>query len=116
MCGHVFSVYARRSKAERYAARVGELEKIQTVTQLLIAEGKIDLSKDNRMQPCEVCGAVGTTECHHWAPKHLFGAEAYKWPTANLCRECHIKWHKIVTPSMGNLSAYKWPEDNEEDA
>ena len=100
-CGHVFSVYASKNKAERYALRCGELEEILTVTQRWIAEGKIDLSKDFCMHPCAVCGAVGTTEAHHWAPKHLFGVEAYKWPTASLCRECHLRWHKIVTPNMG---------------
>ena len=100
-CRYVFSVYASRQKAERYGSRWGGLEQVQTVTQIWIADGRIDLSKDNSMQPCEVCGEKGTTEFHHWAPKHLFGDEAYKWPTGNLCRDCHAKWHRIVTPNMG---------------
>lgn len=102
-CDYVFSVYSSKSKAERYAQRSGGLENILTLTQRWIAEGKIDLSKDNCMKPCTVCGVTGSTELHHWAPKHLFGDEAYKWPTANLCRECHLKWHKIVTPNMSKI-------------
>jgi hypothetical protein len=99
-CRHIFSVYASKIKAERHALRCGELEILLTVTQRWISEGKIDLAEDNCMQPCVVCGTSGSTELHHWAPKHLFGLEAYKWPTANLCRACHLRWHKTVTPKM----------------
>ena len=100
-CDYVFSVYAKRTKAEKYGLHCDGLEKILTLTQRWIAEGKIDLSEDLCMQPCAVRGTTGSTELHHWAPKHLFGAETYKWPTANLCRECHVRWHKYVTPNMG---------------
>jgi 5-methylcytosine-specific restriction endonuclease McrA len=48
---------------------------------------------------CEVCGATGT-ELHHWAPIHIFGAEAWLWPTAYLCQKCHNRWHRLVTPNM----------------
>jgi hypothetical protein len=48
---------------------------------------------------CCVCGSTGV-EYHHWAPKHLFHGEADNWPTAYLCRSCHAKWHKLVTPHM----------------
>ncbi len=50
--------------------------------------------------PCAVCGTVGPREVHHWAPRHLFGADADKWPTANLCGACHRQWHDLVTPKM----------------
>jgi len=63
---------------------------------------KLPIVKDNSQitTPCEVCGKFGV-ELHHWAPKHLFGdTESEKWPKAWLCRECHAKWHKLVTPNM----------------
>ena len=50
--------------------------------------------------PCAACGAVGPREVHHWAPRHLFGADADKWPTADLCGACHRRWHDLVTPAM----------------
>ena len=49
---------------------------------------------------CEVCGEEGAEE-HHWAPWHLFGDEANRWPTSFLCRTCHERWHGVVTPNMG---------------
>lgn len=51
------------------------------------------------VQKCEVCGAAGV-ELHHWAPVHIFGDDAYRWPTAFLCVKCHSKWHSLVTPNM----------------
>lgn len=51
------------------------------------------------IEVCEVCGSVGA-EFHHWAPYHLFGQEANRWPTSYLCVECHNRWHKTVTPNM----------------
>ena len=47
---------------------------------------------------CEVCGAEGG-ENHHWAPFHLFGDEAEKWPQSFLCPACHKRWHDLVTPN-----------------
>lgn len=43
---------------------------------------------------CERCGdgSQGVQE-HHWAPKSVFGGEAYDWPTSNLCPSCHAEWH-----------------------
>ncbi len=48
---------------------------------------------------CEVCGRYGA-QAHHWAPRHLFDAEADKWPTGFLCQTCHERWHAQVTPNM----------------
>lgn len=48
--------------------------------------------------PCVVCGARGTEE-HHWAPRALFGEEAYVWPTAWLCPACHTRWHQTIGAS-----------------
>ena len=50
---------------------------------------------------CCVCGADGA-EVHHWAPFHIFGDEADKWPVALLCVKCHLRWHKLVTPEMSS--------------
>jgi hypothetical protein len=49
---------------------------------------------------CEMCGKYGA-ELHHWAPRHLFGDQANKWPTSYLCQSCHSIWHQAVTPDMG---------------
>lgn len=55
--------------------------------------------------PCARCGGYRSVERHHWAPWHLFPNEAHEWPTSYLCRECHRRWHSIVTPRMGNRGA-----------
>lgn len=45
---------------------------------------------------CERCGASGT-ENHHSAPRAIFGnEEAEKWPQYDLCRDCHVKWHRTI--------------------
>ena len=48
---------------------------------------------------CCVCGAKDV-ENHHWAPRAIFKEEAESWPQAWLCRQCHTKWHKMVTPQL----------------
>ncbi len=48
---------------------------------------------------CAVCGSP-FAEYHHWAPHHLFGDEADKWPAAYLCKKHHEQWHALVTPNM----------------
>lgn len=48
---------------------------------------------------CAVCQSP-FTELHHFAPKHLFGTDADKWPTAYLCKPHHDLWHELVTPNM----------------
>lgn len=50
---------------------------------------------------CYVCGH-SNVELHHFAPYHLFGRDADKWPVAYLCKEHHKQWHDIVTPNMCN--------------
>lgn len=51
-------------------------------------------------EPCAVCGTRKGTQYHHFAPKHLFGFDAEKWPGAYLCDEHHKEWHNKVTPNM----------------
>lgn len=41
---------------------------------------------------CEKCGGVDNVERHHWAPREAF-SDADQWPTAVLCRDCHVRWH-----------------------
>ncbi|MEH6652094.1 MAG: hypothetical protein V7707_18890 [Motiliproteus sp.] len=53
---------------------------------------------------CEVCGADGAQN-HHWAPKALFGEEAYRWPTSHLCQSCHTRWHQLVTPNLNQVKS-----------
>lgn len=55
---------------------------------------------DEREDACEACWRIALVQEHHWAPRHLFGAEADFWPTALLCDICHKRWHDIVTPTM----------------
>ena len=53
-------------------------------------------------QKCEVCNADGA-ENHHWAPFHIFGDEADRWPQSFLCPSCHKRWHDLVTPSANRV-------------
>jgi len=48
---------------------------------------------------CRKCGAL-FGEYHHWAPRHLFGDDADKWPGDYLCQKCHREWHNVMTPDM----------------
>jgi DNA-directed RNA polymerase subunit M/transcription elongation factor TFIIS len=45
---------------------------------------------------CEICGFAGYVEEHHWAPRAIFGEEAYEWPTSMLCLKCHVHWHQMM--------------------
>jgi hypothetical protein len=55
--------------------------------------------------PCAVCGARKGSQEHHWAPVHLFGLDADKWPKNYLCTEHHREWHAKVTPNMTKRQA-----------
>lgn len=59
----------------------------------------IPIIDESEKQLCAVCGS-SFTEYHHWAPKHIFGDEAEKWPGSELCKNCHNDWHMKVTPNM----------------
>jgi hypothetical protein len=39
-------------------------------------------------------------EQHHYAPVSLYGDEAERHPTARICRPCHMRWHRLVTPGL----------------
>jgi hypothetical protein len=94
------SLCASLNDAIEWSKQNGPLKRVLTSTEKSIREGYISISDYTHMTPCEVCSTTGTTEVHHWAPRHLFGAEADKWPMGHLCRKCHQKWHAIVTPNM----------------
>jgi hypothetical protein len=76
-----------------------------------LEDNGVDLSLapvvDRLDQPrCARCGARGAEE-HHWAPRALFGKdEADRWPKDYLCKECHARWHRMVTPALVRGEAY----------
>lgn len=47
---------------------------------------------------CEVCHAIGA-EYHHWFPQCFYDdiSDHNDWPGSYLCKDCHDKWHEIVT-------------------
>ncbi len=102
-CGEVMLQYVSKAKARAYSLDTQKaLKRVYTVTEKRVLAGNLDPSVFDHNQPCEVCGATGTTEAHHWAPRHLFGEESYDWPVGLLCRTCHTRWHQLVTPNMGS--------------
>lgn len=92
-CDKVFTRYIKKNIAKEYERLNGKLKYVETNTAKYIKQKSILIE-------CEVCGK-GEAERHHWAPRHLFGDKADRWPTSMLCRSCHQRWHNIVTPNMG---------------
>jgi len=51
-------------------------------------------SNTRRDKECARCGEWRNgVEEHHWAPFGVFDDAGY-WPTAWLCRDCHVTWHE----------------------
>jgi hypothetical protein len=50
-----------------------------------------------RPPECARCGSISSLHEHHWAPKYLFD-DADEWGTVTLCRQCHRRWHEVMTP------------------
>lgn len=101
MCDKAWgSLCASVEDATEWCKDHGYLRRVLTETEKQLRAGVISISDFGHMIPCEVCGTKGTTEVHHWAPRHLFGDDADRWPTGNLCRPCHVNWHQRVTPNM----------------
>jgi predicted HNH restriction endonuclease len=48
-----------------------------------------------REASCAVCGKVGPVEVHHFAPQARF-PDAEAWPKADLCGDCHSRWHRVM--------------------
>lgn len=100
-CGTVFATQ-QASKAElaQFVAEHGEPKRVYSRTEQRLNSGEDVLARKPHGKCCEVCGASENVEVHHWAPAHLFGPECDKWPIGYLCRSCHNKWHRLVTPGM----------------
>ena len=98
-CGWVSDQYASRAQANAYIAEFGPLVRVQTKSERMRVAGKAGPTPA-MTKPCEVCGAIGDSQEHHWAPWFLFGPEAERWPTSWLCQPCHTRWHQVVTPNM----------------
>jgi hypothetical protein len=77
----------------------------------LLIEHGVDLSAvpvvvEAEAKRCARCGARGAEE-HHWAPQAKFGKEeADRWPKDFLCKACHDKWHRLVTPELVRGNAF----------
>lgn len=52
-----------------------------------------------QIESCGRCGSYVSVELHHWAPSYLFD-DSDEWPVSFLCRACHMRWHRTVTPRM----------------
>jgi len=91
-CGDVTTRYVKKEIARNYAIQNAGLKYVKTKTMQHRESGVMETIK------CERCGA-NEGERHHWAPSHLF-EDAEQWPVSYLCRDCHAKWHRIVTPNM----------------
>jgi hypothetical protein len=105
-CGTVYATFqANKAELAAWRSQHGEPQRVLTRTERKIAEGKPYMASATAGKFCEVCGSEKALHVHHWAPVHLFGAEAAKWPTSILCQPCHSHWHSRVTPRMGRRNA-----------
>ena len=101
-CEAVFATYqATKAELGAYRDKWGEPERVLTNTERKMADGVEYEPSRTAGRACEVCGSKVGIHLHHWAPLHLFGNEAHKWPTSFLCQPCHSRWHSTVTPRMG---------------
>ncbi|HQS98086.1 MAG TPA: hypothetical protein PK823_16510 [Novosphingobium sp.] len=100
-CDLVTTQQANKTELEEHREKWGEPERVYTATERRVMRGEPIVPREKHGKPCEVCGSAENVEVHHWAPAHLFGPESDKWPVGYLCRPCHTKWHRIVTPGMG---------------
>jgi len=67
---------------------------------------KIPVVKDNvdTNTFCARCGTNEGVEQHHWAPRSVFRDDYDMWPTSNLCRSCHSRWHQTTGIATGRPS------------
>jgi hypothetical protein len=52
------------------------------------------------IEQCPACLGMARLEQHHYAPVSFYGDEAERHPTARICRPCHMRWHRLVTPGL----------------
>lgn len=100
-CGGVSTQQASRAEVAEFRRQHGEPQRVFTATEKRMMRGETVSRPVRGIGPCQVCGSTENVEVHHWAPAHLFGPECDKWPVGHLCQPCHRKWHRIVTPNMG---------------
>ena len=64
----------------------------------IINPDKVEINNDYRTDTdrCAVIGCNEPAQDHHWAPRHIFGAEAENWPRSYLCLKHHDLWHRLV--------------------
>lgn len=92
------SCFATKQEAMEQQRKIGELKKIELS----------HIKYNPRGFPCVVDGCDKTeSEWHHFAPYHLFGVDADKWPAGYLCKQHHQQWHRLVTPSMSHQRVVK---------
>lgn len=94
-------VYRYCHACKRNAIKPGYAFKLDTPTIKAVFD-TLPILKDDTVTapPCVVCGSRTGTEYHHFAPRFLFGIDCERWPGAMLCLNCHLLWHKLVTPGM----------------
>jgi hypothetical protein len=51
---------------------------------------------------CPVCKRVAALEQHHLSPREIFGDECDAWPTVDVCRRCHERWHDLMGHPIGH--------------
>jgi hypothetical protein len=73
------------------------------LSQQMMLEAPVVVSRVEFACPCERCGGTDGTELHHWAPSSVF-PDFYRWPTSSLCVHCHQHWHRV-------MAAYAMPAD-----
>lgn len=95
-----------RETCEDCGERVGSQIGTRRLKALGLDRNSLPLAQCNVVtrEICARCGGDDSVEYHHWAPRHLFD-DADEWPGDYLCRPCHQKWHRIVTPSMSRRAA-----------
>lgn len=63
----------------------------------------LEYTRRTVLRYCPACQKYKHTEEHHWFPEYLDGVApgelANKYPLTYLCRECHMQWHRWVTPA-----------------
>lgn len=113
-CAEVFATQqANRNELAQFVREHGEPKRVYSRTEQRLNAGEDVPVRVPHGKACEVCQSRENVELHHWAPAHLFGPECDKWPVGYLCRPCHNRWHRLVTPEMTkNKGEYRHHFDN----
>jgi hypothetical protein len=63
------------------------------------------VDSDEPVQFCPICNTAQRLEEHHLAPRAKFPDEFHLWPTVNVCRKCHDRWHERMGDRVGKPGA-----------